>query len=152
MAFSAIRAPVSYAGKQCEISPVLSSPQAQLGPHLLTFLPSTHHHSCPGQWPTPPTDHCHRPLTLLAGGGARPQAQPCQGAEEEPSALGHLAHSPAFAALMGMGRAHVCLRDKHALRECVPQWARAKFWAWRIPGTGEPVGLPSMGSHRVGHD
>ena len=24
--------------------------------------------------------------------------------------------------------------------------------AWRIPGTGEPVGLSSMGSHRVGHD
>ena len=24
--------------------------------------------------------------------------------------------------------------------------------AWRIPGTGEPSGLPSMGSHRVGHD
>ena len=24
--------------------------------------------------------------------------------------------------------------------------------AWRIPGTGEPGGLPSMGSHRVGHD
>ena len=24
--------------------------------------------------------------------------------------------------------------------------------AWRIPGTGEPAGLPSMGSHRVGHD
>ena len=29
--------------------------------------------------------------------------------------------------------------------------------AWRIPGTGEPgglpsMGLPSMGSHRVGHD
>ena len=24
--------------------------------------------------------------------------------------------------------------------------------AWRIPGTGEPDGLPSMGSHRVGHD
>ena len=23
--------------------------------------------------------------------------------------------------------------------------------AWRIPGTGEPGGLPSMGSHRVGH-
>ena len=22
---------------------------------------------------------------------------------------------------------------------------------WRIPGTGEPGGLPSMGSHRVGH-
>ena len=24
--------------------------------------------------------------------------------------------------------------------------------AWRIPGTGEPCGLLSMGSRRVGHD
>ena len=24
--------------------------------------------------------------------------------------------------------------------------------AWRIPGTGEPGGLTSMGSHRAGHD
>ena len=24
--------------------------------------------------------------------------------------------------------------------------------AWRIPGIGEPGGLPSMGSHRVRHD
>ena len=24
--------------------------------------------------------------------------------------------------------------------------------AWRIPGTREPGGLPSMGSHRVRHD
>ena len=24
--------------------------------------------------------------------------------------------------------------------------------AWRIPGTGEPDGLPSVGSHRVRHD
>ena len=24
--------------------------------------------------------------------------------------------------------------------------------AWRIPGMEEPAGLPSMGSHRVGHD
>ena len=24
--------------------------------------------------------------------------------------------------------------------------------AWRIPGMGEPGGLPSVGSHRVGHD
>jgi len=28
----------------------------------------------------------------------------------------------------------------------------SSFLAWRIPGTGEPSGLPSMGSHRVGHD
>ena len=24
--------------------------------------------------------------------------------------------------------------------------------AWRIPGTGEPGGLPSIGLYRVGHD
>ena len=24
--------------------------------------------------------------------------------------------------------------------------------AWRVPGTGEPGGLPCMGLHRVGHD
>ena len=24
--------------------------------------------------------------------------------------------------------------------------------AWRIPGMGEPGGLPSLGSHRVGHN
>ena len=28
----------------------------------------------------------------------------------------------------------------------------ASILAWRLPGTGEPGGLPSMGSHRVGHD
>ena len=29
---------------------------------------------------------------------------------------------------------------------------RSSILAWRIPGTAEPGGLPSMGSHRVGHD
>ena len=29
---------------------------------------------------------------------------------------------------------------------------RTRVLAWRIPGTGEPGGLPSMGSHRVGHN
>ena len=28
----------------------------------------------------------------------------------------------------------------------------SRVLAWRIPGTGEPGGLPSMGSHRIGHD
>ena len=28
----------------------------------------------------------------------------------------------------------------------------SSFLTWRIPGTEEPSGLPSMGSHRVGHD
>ena len=30
--------------------------------------------------------------------------------------------------------------------------AHSGVLAWRIPGTGEPGGLPSMGSHRVGHN
>ena len=30
--------------------------------------------------------------------------------------------------------------------------AHSSVLAWRIPGTGEPGGPPSMGSHRVGHD
>ena len=29
---------------------------------------------------------------------------------------------------------------------------RSSVLAWRIPGMGEPGGLPSTGSHRVGHD
>ena len=29
---------------------------------------------------------------------------------------------------------------------------RSSVLAWRIPGTMEPDGLPSMGSHRVGHN
>ena len=28
----------------------------------------------------------------------------------------------------------------------------SRVLAWRIQGTGEPGGLPSTGSHRVGHD
>ena len=30
--------------------------------------------------------------------------------------------------------------------------AHSSVLDWRIPGTGEPGGLPCMGSHRVGHD
>ena len=30
--------------------------------------------------------------------------------------------------------------------------AHSSVLAWRIPGTEEPGGLPSMGSHRVGHN
>ena len=29
---------------------------------------------------------------------------------------------------------------------------RSSVLAWRIPGMGKPRGLPSVGSHRVGHD
>ena len=38
----------------------------------------------------------------------------------------------------------------HALEKEIA--THSSVLAWRIPGTGEPGGLPSIGSHRVGHD
>ena len=38
----------------------------------------------------------------------------------------------------------------HALEKAMA--THSSVLVWRIPGTGEPGGLPSMGSHRVGHD
>ena len=38
----------------------------------------------------------------------------------------------------------------HALEKEVA--THSSVLAWRIPGTGEPGGLPSMGSHRARHD
>ena len=59
---------------------------------------------------------------------------------------------------MKEGPAHLLLHNtlknlwsnKHALEKEMATHSRVL--AWRIPGTGEPGGLPSMGSHRVGHD
>ena len=38
----------------------------------------------------------------------------------------------------------------HALKKEMA--THSSVLAWRIPGMGEPGGLPSMGLHRVGHD
>ena len=38
----------------------------------------------------------------------------------------------------------------HALEKAMA--THSSVLAWRMPGTGEPGGLPSMGSHRVGHN
>ena len=38
----------------------------------------------------------------------------------------------------------------HALEKEVA--THSNVLTWRIPGTGEPGGLPSLGSHRVRHD
>ena len=46
---------------------------------------------------------------------------------------------------MDMGLVHF-----HALEKEMA--THSSVLAWRIPGTGVPGGLPSMGSHRVGHD
>ena len=38
------------------------------------------------------------------------------------------------------------------LSVCNQLFTRSSVLAWRVPGTVEPDGLPSVGSHRVGHD
>ena len=43
----------------------------------------------------------------------------------------------------------VCL---FVLMESKEVTTHSSVLAWRIPGTGEPGGLPSMGSQRIGHD
>ena len=43
-----------------------------------------------------------------------------------------------------------CTFHFHALEKEMA--THSSVLAWRIPGTGEPGGLPSMGSHRVGHN
>ena len=61
-----------------------------------------------------------------------------------------------WAAVQGVSESRTRLNDFtftfhfHALEKEMA--TRSSVLAWRIPGTGEPVGLPSMGSHRVGHD
>ena len=61
-----------------------------------------------------------------------------------------------WAAVHGVAKSRTRLNDFpfpfhfHALeKEMAPH---SSVLAWRIPGTGEPGGLPSTGSHRVGHD
>ena len=44
---------------------------------------------------------------------------------------------------------HSCLLSRVTVKEMA---THSSVLAWRISGTEEPGGLPSMGSHRVGHD
>ena len=61
-----------------------------------------------------------------------------------------------WAAVHGAAKSRTRLRDFsftfhfHALEKEMA--THSSVLAWRIPGTGEPDGLPSMGSHRVGHN
>ena len=61
-----------------------------------------------------------------------------------------------WAAVHGVAKSRTRLSDftlafhVHALEKETA--AHSSVLAWRIPGTGEPGGLLSMGLHRVGHD
>ena len=60
------------------------------------------------------------------------------------------------AAVHGVAKSRIGLSDFtftfhcHALEKEMA--THSSVLAWRSPGIGEPDGLPSMGSHRVGHD
>ena len=61
-----------------------------------------------------------------------------------------------WAAAHGVAKSRTRLGDftftfhSHALEKEMA--ARSSVLAWRIPGTGEPGGLSSVGSHRGGHN
>ena len=61
-----------------------------------------------------------------------------------------------WAAVHGVARSRTRLSDFpfafhfHTLEKEMA--SHSSVLAWRIPGTGKPGGLPSLGSHRVGHD
>ena len=61
-----------------------------------------------------------------------------------------------WAAVLGVAKSRTRLRDFtftfhfHALEKEMA--THSSVLAWRVPEMGEPGGLPSMGSHRVGHN
>ena len=61
-----------------------------------------------------------------------------------------------WAAVHGVAKSRTRLSNftfifhSHALKKEMA--THSSVLSWRIPGTAEPGGLPSMGSHRVGHD
>ena len=61
-----------------------------------------------------------------------------------------------WAAVHGVAKSRTRLSDStftfhfHALEKEMA--THSSVLAWRIPGMGEPGGLPSLGSHRVRHD
>ena len=61
-----------------------------------------------------------------------------------------------WAAVHGVAKSRTWLSDFtftfHFLALEKEMATHSSVLAWRIPGTGEPHGLPSMGLHKVGHD
>ena len=92
--------------------------------------------------------HFHFPLSCIGEGNGNPLQCSCL---ENPRDGGAW-----WAAVYGVAQSRTQLSDFtftfhfHALEKEMATYS--SVLAWRIPGTGEPGGLPSVGSHRVGHD
>ena len=61
-----------------------------------------------------------------------------------------------YAAIHGVAKSWTRLSDFTFTFHCLAlekeMATHSRGLAWRVPGMGEPGGLPSVGSHRVGHD
>ena len=92
--------------------------------------------------------HFHLSLSCIGEGNGKPLQCSCL---ENPRDRGAY-----WAAVYGVAQSRTRLSDFtftfhfHALEKEMANHSRVL--AWRIPGTAEPGGLPSMGSHRVRHD
>ena len=92
--------------------------------------------------------HFHFPLSCIGEGNGTPLQYSCP---ENPMDGGAWC-----AAVHGVAKSRTRLSDFtftfhfHALEKEMA--THSSVLAWRIPGTGEPGGLLSLGSHRVGHD
>ena len=95
-----------------------------------------------------PGIHFTKGLVLLGEGNGTPLQNSCLGTPMDRGAW--------WATVHGVVKSRTQLSnftftsDFHALEKEMATHSSAL--AWRIPGTAEPGGLPSMGSHRVGHD
>ena len=91
---------------------------------------------------------CHEVMGLDGEGNGTPLQYSCL---ENPMDGGTW-----WAAVHGVAKSQTRLSDFtftfyfHALQKEMA--THSSVLAWRIPGMGESGGLPSMGSHRVGHD
>ena len=92
--------------------------------------------------------HFHFSLSCIGEGNGTPLQYSCL---ENPMDRGAW-----WAAVHGVAKSQTRLSDFtftfhfHALEKEMA--THSSVLAWRNPGTGEPGGLPSMGSHRIGHD
>ena len=87
---------------------------------------------------------------------SKPRCGEGNGTPLQCSCLGNPMHGGAWWAVVhGVAKSRTRLSDFtftfhfHALKK--EMGTHSNVLAWRIPGTGEPDGLPPMGSHRVGH-
>ena len=98
--------------------------------------------------------------TLRRNCGAHPHCldlEVCNGTPVQYSCLENPMDGGAWwAAVYGVAKSQTRLSDFtftfhfHAVEKEMA--THSSVLAWRIPGMGEPGGLPSMGSHRVEHD